>query len=133
MALGARSCSAATPAFAGFRRSSQLTAPRKGSLAPPPHGLRQPPSLLNTYGCRRGLFAPQVLTRLLCHWGLPPKSEHASSRFDLSDARHFPITADQVAWLESSVYMGKQLLLDSDVFRWPTAWSCACPWWMPSC
>ncbi len=79
-------------------------------------GLRRSPSVLNSYGTLRGLFAPPEVERLLRHWGLPPQGDHLASQESIEDPERFPTGADQIAWLESSVYMGKQLLRDSDVF-----------------
>jgi asparagine synthase (glutamine-hydrolysing) len=79
-------------------------------------GLRRPPSLLNSYTCLRGLFAPPEVERLLRLWGLPPQGEHLAGQESIEDPERFPTSADQIAWLESSVYMGQQLLCDSDVF-----------------
>jgi asparagine synthase (glutamine-hydrolysing) len=112
------------PALAAQHILSGLTAPTaqllertgRGAALRLADGLRQPPSVQNTYACLRGLFAPAETARLLRHWGLPPQNEHPPSREDLNDAERFPSVADQVAWLESSVYMGKQLLRDSDGF-----------------
>jgi asparagine synthase (glutamine-hydrolysing) len=79
-------------------------------------GLLQPPSAATGFGCLRGLFAPSEVRRLLGHWGLSPGGEVAISAGDLGDDRRFTTTADQIAWLESSVYMGQQLLPDSDTY-----------------
>lgn len=81
-------------------------------------GLLEPPSAANTFGCIRGLFSPSEVGRLLGHWGLLPVagSGVAIIDVDLGDDLRFPTTADQIAWLESSVYMGHQLLTDSDTY-----------------
>lgn len=110
--------------FAAHRFLKGLTGPtaallrrsRRGVAQRLADGLRQPPSLPNTHSCLRGLFSPSEAARLLHHWGLPPQPEPPPCRQDLNDAERFPTTADQVAWLESSVYMGRQLLRDSDTY-----------------
>jgi asparagine synthase (glutamine-hydrolysing) len=88
----------------------------KGSALRLADGLLQPPSAATAFGCLRGLFAPTEVHSLLHHWGLPPVGGPGISQEHLGDKKHFPTTADQIAWLESSVYMGQQLLPDSDTY-----------------
>lgn len=79
--------------------------------------LRQPRSLAASFAALRGFFAPAEVTALLRHWQLGSGFEAGSVQtiVDLSrDA--FPTPQDAVAWLESSIYMGDQLLRDSDSY-----------------
>jgi asparagine synthase (glutamine-hydrolysing) len=77
-----------------------------------------PPHLSAAHRCLRGVFADSEIDRLLRHWGLEPlgvSPSDAPARMDV-DANHqrFPTSADAIAWLESSAYMGDMLLRDSD-------------------
>ncbi|MCP9849794.1 asparagine synthase (glutamine-hydrolyzing) [Cyanobium sp. Morenito 9A2] len=85
-------------------------------------GLRQPASIENSYRSLRGIFSPSEVGRLLRHWGLEPPLTHGHEppqpcgpeSWVVKDPSRFPTAADQIAWLESSLYMGQQLLIDSD-------------------
>jgi len=80
--------------------------------------LRRPASIDNTYRCLRGLFAPAEVERLLGHWALASAPEHGrvghEPIIDPEDQQRYPDPSDRVAWLESSLYMGNQLLRDGD-------------------
>ena len=73
--------------------------------------LAGPATAAAAFRCQRGLFAPREVRQLLRHWQLEPAdpAEEASTAA-------FPSLADEIAWLESTRYMGQQLLRDSDVF-----------------
>ena len=73
--------------------------------------LAGPATAATAHRCQRGLFAPREVRQLLRHWQLEPVDpvEEASTAA-------FPSLVDEIAWLESSRYMGQQLLRDSDVF-----------------
>ena len=83
-------------------------------------GFRQPEGLSQSFAVLRGLFAPQEADRLLRHWELLPEgsgaAEHELPLLEEPCGEAFPTPQDGVAWLESSSYMGDQLLRDSDVF-----------------
>lgn len=83
--------------------------------------LRGPATPAAAHRCLRGLFTPPEISALLRHWGLPqqgqPLTPQPSAPLNLhSNRTRFPTQADAVAWLESSSYMGQQLLRDSDTF-----------------
>ena len=73
--------------------------------------LAGPATAAAVFRCQRGLFAPREVRQLLRHWQLEPAdpAEEASTAA-------FSSLADEIAWLESTRYMGQQLLRDSDVF-----------------
>ncbi|MFZ0408988.1 MAG: asparagine synthase (glutamine-hydrolyzing) [Cyanobium sp.] len=87
-----------------------------------------PATVSRAHRCVRGLFSPVEIKRLLCHWGLDaeipsPMHERLAPRFASADASavpvpdsRFPTIKDQIAWLESTRYMGSQLLRDSDTY-----------------
>ena len=74
-------------------------------------GLQGPACVPGAHQVLRGLFAPVEIQRLMCAWGLP-----LSPPPPWPDPLPAASPLDQVAWLESSVYMGDQLLRDSDTF-----------------
>ena len=73
--------------------------------------LAGPATAAAAFRCQRGLFAPREVRQLLRHWQLEP----VDPAVEASTAA-FPSLADEIAWLESTRYMGQQLLRDSDVF-----------------
>ncbi|MFS6828145.1 asparagine synthase-related protein [Cyanobium sp. ATX-6F1] len=77
-------------------------------------GLRRPASIESSYRSLRGIFSPSEVARLLRHWGLEPPEPQGPEASPVEDSSRFPSAADQIAWLESSLYMGQQLLIDSD-------------------
>ena len=79
--------------------------------------LRGQPTPAAAHACLRGLFAPAEVARLLEAWGLPqsPAPAWSSSHPD-PGSNPFPELGDAVAWLETSRYMGQQLLRDSDSY-----------------
>ena len=81
--------------------------------------LAGPGSVEAAHRCQRGLFSPAEVRRLLRHWQLePPPSLQAPPPRDgpPEPASAFPALAERIAWLESSRYMGPQLLRDSDTY-----------------
>ena len=71
--------------------------------------------------CLRGLFAPREIRALLGHWQLDWQlgtgpCESAGLALEQGLEAQVSSQADAVAWLETSRYMGQQLLRDSDVF-----------------
>lgn len=69
--------------------------------------------------CQRGLFAPDEVRQLLRHWQIDePLHVPAPPEADVNElpAVASPTLADRIAWLESSRYMGPQLLRDSDTY-----------------
>ncbi len=85
--------------------------------------LRGPATPAAAHQCLRGLFAPREVAALLQHWGMPatePDDFDGSPGVFGSGAQPssepFPKIADSIAWLESSRYMGQQLLRDSDTY-----------------
>ena len=103
--------------------------------------LRGPATTTAAHRCIRGLFAPAEINCLLNHWGLDaPGGFDARGGFDEQDALYglageasesgglaidqaqqpghqaVPQLGDAIAWLESSRYMGQQLLRDGDGF-----------------
>jgi asparagine synthase (glutamine-hydrolysing) len=81
--------------------------------------LRGPATPAAAHRCLRGLFTPAEVSALLQAWGLsiPAESvfEPPAEQLDLP-SNGFPTQADSIAWLESSLYMGQQLLRDSDTY-----------------
>jgi asparagine synthase (glutamine-hydrolysing) len=82
--------------------------------------LQGPASVEAAHACLRGIFAPQELRILLERWGLPLPSLPAlpgdAVAEVLQERDRFPSEADRIAWLESTTYMGQQLLRDSDTY-----------------
>jgi asparagine synthase (glutamine-hydrolysing) len=82
--------------------------------------LQGPGTVEAAHACLRGLFAPQELRSLLQRWGLPWPSlsglPACAVAEVVSERERFPSEADRIAWLESSAYMGQQLLRDSDTY-----------------
>ncbi len=76
--------------------------------------MEEPPSLLASYRCFRGLFSPREVTRLMNHWGLKYNVKYSKSS---SPGSEIGIRGelDGVAWLEGTNYLRNQLLPDSDV------------------
>jgi asparagine synthase (glutamine-hydrolysing) len=79
-----------------------------------------PATPARAHQCVRGLFAPAEVRQLLTHWGLDGPSPSTLSQSGEPPAPPsqscFPTLDDQIAWLESSRYMGSQLLRDSDTY-----------------
>ncbi len=81
--------------------------------------LSGPGNVEAAHRCQRGLFAPDEVRMLLRHWQIdtpahvfaPPPAD-----LDVLPAGACPTLSDQIAWLESSRYMGPQLLRDSDTY-----------------
>ncbi|MCP9927895.1 asparagine synthase (glutamine-hydrolyzing) [Cyanobium sp. CH-040] len=69
--------------------------------------------------CQRGLFAPDEVRLLLRYWQIDAAGCPEAGSADHADAlpaAACPTLADRIAWLESSRYMGPQLLRDSDTY-----------------
>lgn len=77
--------------------------------------LRGPATAAAAHRCLRGLFSPLEASLLLQHWGLP-KAAGADQACLEPGSRRCPTQADAIAWMESSRYMGQQLLRDSDTY-----------------
>jgi asparagine synthase (glutamine-hydrolysing) len=76
--------------------------------------LRGPATPAAAHRCLRGLFSPREIALLLQHWGLAgATADDDDLDFGISRC---PTQADEIAWLESSSYMGQQLLRDSDTY-----------------
>ncbi|MDC3009379.1 asparagine synthase (glutamine-hydrolyzing) [Synechococcus sp. AH-736-G20] len=73
--------------------------------------LNGPASADAAHRCQRGLFSPTEVFHLLKHW-----QYEVVDLPEFSSTPSFITLADEIAWLESSHYMGQQLLRDSDVF-----------------
>ena len=73
--------------------------------------LSGPGTVFAAHRCLRGLFAPAEVELLMRHWGL--KSFATSEQEERSTPSEL---ADAIAWIETSSYMGQQLLRDSDCF-----------------
>ena len=89
--------------------------------------LRGPATVEAAHRCLRGWFAPAEVRTLLQHWGfavdpLPatsaacPATALQGEPFSSDLFPHPPGARDAIAWLESSRYMGAQLLRDSDTY-----------------
>ena len=81
--------------------------------------LRGPATPATAHSCLRRLFAPHEVAALMEHWGLLEPTEAALSPLptDLAAGiEGYPALADAIAWLETSRYMGQQLLRDSDTY-----------------
>jgi len=112
---GHRRLGAARPALARWlARSGQHQRQRLSALLQGPATARQ------GHQCLRGLFSPSEVQRILRHWGLEPSGGAPLTGLMDGDPQpgteRFPQLADAIAWLESSAYMGQQLLRDSDTF-----------------
>lgn len=72
------------------------------------------------HACLRGLFSPHEQRSMLERWGLPLPSlatrPYGALAGVLEQSDRFPSQADRIAWLESTAYMGQQLLRDSDTY-----------------
>lgn len=77
--------------------------------------LRGPATTAAAHRCLRGLFSPREIAWLMQHWGLPAAALSDEACLEPGSSR-FPTQADAIAWLESSRYMGQQLLRDSDTY-----------------
>jgi asparagine synthase (glutamine-hydrolysing) len=77
--------------------------------------LRGPATPAAAHRCLRGLFSLRETALLLQHWGLAGATAADQARFEPGSSR-CPTQADAIAWLESSRYMGQQLLRDSDTY-----------------
>ncbi len=69
--------------------------------------------------CQRGLFSPDEVRLLLRHWQIDAPAHFdapAAAEVDALPPAACPTLADRIAWLESSRYMGPQLLRDSDTY-----------------
>jgi asparagine synthase (glutamine-hydrolysing) len=79
--------------------------------------LAGPATAAAAHRCQRGLFAAAEVRRLLQHWQLEPSPLSSLDAYEPDGALSADLSlADQIAWLESSRYMGQQLLRDSDVY-----------------
>ena len=78
--------------------------------------LRGPATVATAQRCLRGLFSPREIAAALQHWGLPVESITDVSSCLEPGSNSCPTQADAIAWIESSRYMGQQLLRDSDTF-----------------
>ena len=77
--------------------------------------LRGPATAAAAHRCLRGLFSPSEIALLLQHWGLAGATAADQAALKPGSSR-CPTQADAIAWLESSRYMGQQLLRDSDTY-----------------
>lgn len=108
----------ARPAVAHWlARSGQHQRQRLATL------LQGPATPLQGHQCLRSLFSPTEVESILRHWGLAPGATSTTAPLaGLEDAdpqpgtERFPQLADAIAWLESTAYMGQQLLRDSDTY-----------------
>jgi asparagine synthase (glutamine-hydrolysing) len=87
------------------------------------HFLRNPASPAAAHHCFRGLFSPAEIARLMQLWGIGQQG--AAKPWVAPDLAEpdpqpgqsgFPQLGDAIAWLESSRYMGQQLLRDTDTY-----------------
>jgi asparagine synthase (glutamine-hydrolysing) len=76
--------------------------------------LAAPDSMLASYRCFRGLFAPSEAARLMAHWGVGA-GRPSMAPFGEADPPAHLEELDRVAWLEGTRYLRNQLLPDSDV------------------
>jgi asparagine synthase (glutamine-hydrolysing) len=75
--------------------------------------LRGPATVVAAHRCMRGFFSPKEAVLLLQYWGLPEEAGVDQGGLEPGSNR-CPTQADAISWLESSRYMGQQLLRDSD-------------------
>ena len=73
----------------------------------------EPASMLASYRCFRGLFAPLEVAHIMAHWGLDV--EHLQFSNSDSSTVDNANSLDRVASLEGTNYLRNQLLPDSDV------------------
>jgi len=82
--------------------------------------LQGPATVAAAHACMRGLFDPHEVRSMLERWGLPfpslPNQLDDALAGLLEQDDRFPSLGDRIAWLESSTYMGQQLLRDSDTY-----------------
>jgi asparagine synthase (glutamine-hydrolysing) len=71
--------------------------------------LASPPGVPAAHRCMRTIFSAREASRLIKLWDLP-----APSTPPLHEGLESAALADQIAWLETSSYMGAMLLRDSD-------------------
>ena len=74
--------------------------------------LASPPGVAAAHRCMRTIFSAREASRLIKLWKLPPAA--APSLAELPEGVVGAELADQIAWLETSSYMGGMLLRDSD-------------------
>ena len=74
--------------------------------------LASPPGVAAAHRCMRTIFSAREASRLIRLWKLPRPA--APSLAELPDGVVGAELADQIAWLETSSYMGGMLLRDSD-------------------
>ncbi|MCP9825030.1 asparagine synthase (glutamine-hydrolyzing) [Synechococcus sp. EJ6-Ellesmere] len=74
-----------------------------------------PATAAAAHRCLRGIFSPGEAAVLLRHWGLPEDAVSDQAFIEAGNSG-CPTQADAIAWLESSRYMGQQLLRDSDTY-----------------
>ncbi len=78
--------------------------------------LRGPATVAAAQRCLRGLFSPREITVAFQHWGLSAEAIKEVSSCLEPGSNRCPTQADAIAWIESSRYMGQQLLRDSDTY-----------------
>lgn len=74
------------------------------------------PSATAAHKCLRGLFSDYEISRILAAWGLRQNQIPETNQDSIFSYEDFPTVSDMISWLETSRYMGGQLLRDSDVF-----------------
>lgn len=77
--------------------------------------LRGPATVAAAHRCLRGLFSPKEVALLFRCWGLPAVAVTEADDLEPGSSR-CPTQVDAIAWLESTRYMGQQLLRDSDTY-----------------
>jgi asparagine synthase (glutamine-hydrolysing) len=84
--------------------------------------LANAPSLAAIHRCYRSIFTPTEIRALMTGWGIPagePDVQSLGAADDRSGRAGegvFPTDLDQLAWLETTNYLGNRLLRDADVF-----------------
>ena len=90
--------------------ASQLIRPiKRAKLQRLSDYLASPPGVPAAHRCMRTIFSAREASRLIKLWDLP-----APSTPPLHEGLESAALADQIAWLETSSYMGAMLLRDSD-------------------
>ena len=75
--------------------------------------MEEAPSLLSSYRCFRGLFAPLEVANIISYWGISTEPlQFLTSNFSIPDDKNY---LECVASLEGTNYLRNQLLPDSDI------------------
>jgi asparagine synthase (glutamine-hydrolysing) len=75
-----------------------------------------PATAAAAHRCFRGIFSPREIALAFQHWGLSSTAVAEDAACLEPGSCRCPTQADAIAWLESSCYMGQQLLRDSDTY-----------------